>query len=154
MHPLFRPELIGLGLSFAAASCASVPPRATLSAPAHPAPTLAAPAPFAPVSAPAAVYRNPRIGQVQLRAHLDAAGRLLGPQVMYQVVEPGGWNVDAVENGPDEIVPARAAPAEAGPKIEVTGLMREDERPLAEARAREGQAAVFDAEAGWLLVPR
>ena len=36
---------------------------------------------------------------VYLRAYQDAAGRLFGPQVMYQVIEPGSWNVDAIEQG-------------------------------------------------------
>ena len=57
------------------------------------------PVPPALGSPPEPIYRSPKIGVVQLGAHLDAEGRLLGPQVMYQVVDPGGWDIDALDGG-------------------------------------------------------
>ena len=139
-----------------------------------PPPTLSA--------APEPVYLNPKIGIVHLRAHQDAEGRLLGPQVMYQVTDPGGWNVDAVEKGRGYIpavnvevppnagspyvVPASAAPPlppdsplidpEAAAKIVITGIMDPGEKSQAEAMARDagdGRIAVFDSQVGWLLLP-
>jgi hypothetical protein len=129
-----------------------------------------------------AIYRNPKIGLVYLRAHQDADGRLLGPQVMYQVIEPGGWNVAAVEQGGGYIpamnleVPLSqgspsAAPARtiqpladsnplldpaAAAEITITGLMRLADQPEAEGLARRegvGVRAEYDAQAGWLLLP-
>ena len=138
---------------------------------------------YMPVAeAPKPIYRNPKIAAVILRSHQDAEGRLLGPQVMYQVTDPGGWNLEAVENGrgfiPEanvEISPgiadAGVAPAREEPplprdaplldpdraaRITITGLMREEDRPRADALARqvgEGTEAVFDPSAGWLLIP-
>lgn len=128
------------------------------------------------------LYRNPRIGVVYLGAHQDAAGRLLGPQVMYQVIDPGGWNLSAIEQGNAYIpaanidgaanaagpllIPMRDAPedpattplldAKAAAGITITGLMNAGDRAEAEAMAkRAGGAlvAVFDRQAGWLLVP-
>jgi hypothetical protein len=134
------------------------------------------------VEAPEPVYRNPKIAMVTLRAHQDAEGRLLGPQVMYQIAEPGGWNIEAVERGRGFVpaanleaqanangsgfVPGREIPSvppdaplldpERTARITITGLMREEDRVEAEARARQagqGTAAIFDREAGWLLIP-
>jgi hypothetical protein len=131
---------------------------------------------------PESIYRNPRIGVVYLRAHQDAAGRLLGPQIMYQVVEPGGWNLQALESGDGYVpaanleapantgsplvVPAAQVPSspadaplldpEAASRITITGLMDPGDRPEAEAmagRAGRACAAVYDRQAGWLLVP-
>jgi hypothetical protein len=119
---------------------------------------------------------------VTLRAHQDADGRLLGPQVMYQVVDPGGWNVDAVDRGhgyipsvnvevpPGQVspyvVPARGltplAPSDplldpaAAAEIVISGLLRPDDQPAAEGLARRqgaGWTAVYDEQAGWLLLP-
>jgi len=108
---------------------------------------------------------------VYLRAHQDAEGRLLGPQVIYQIVEPGGWNVEALDapaRPPPPLSPSPAAappPAEApsllldpakAARITVTGLMQREDRPQAEAQAQAaggGRTAVYDAEAGWLIVP-
>jgi len=107
-----------------------------------------APAPPAPET-PAAVYRNPRIGKVLLRAHQDAEGRLLGPQVMYQVVEPGGWNLEALD------APAAPVGQPAG-GIVLTGRMDPGERAAAAAQAAQrgaGWTALFDPQAGWLLLP-
>ena len=50
----------------------------------------------------ACVNELDRVGRIGLKnfgAYQDAAGRLFGPQVMYQIAEPGGWNLDAVEDG-------------------------------------------------------
>jgi hypothetical protein len=106
------------------AGCASAPSSAQL-----PVPVVLAPAP-APAAetpqGPTAIYRNPRIGKVYLRAHEDASGRLLGPQVVYQVIEPGGWNVSALEQG---------------------------EPRAADPRLREGPGTVMDPAAGWMLEP-
>jgi len=133
-------------------------------------------------AAPEPVYRNPKIGMVYLRAHQDAEGRLLGPQVMYQVVDPGSWNIDAVEQGHGYIpsvnlevppnqgspyaVPARGiGPLEptsplldpaAAAEIVITGLMRPDDKPAAEELARRqgaGATALYDEQAGWLVLP-
>jgi len=74
----------------------------------------AAPPPAAPPPALAAstpVYRNPTIGVVYLRAHQDVEGRLLGPQVMYQVVDPGGWNLEALDGGHGSVLPSNREPS-------------------------------------------
>lgn len=146
-----------------------------------PVPTLSPSAPARPTSVPpveAAVYRNPTIGVVQLRSYQDADGRLFGPQVMYQIVEPGGWNVEAAEGksslvakkeipSPTLSSPALMAenfsvadrplldPAQAD-DIVLTGLMRESDRPQAEAMARNtgDRSAIFDRDAGWFLLRR
>lgn len=124
-------------------------------------------APPSIVAEPQPVYRNPKIGVVYLRAYQDAQGRLMGPQVVYQVTDPGGWNIDAVERGGGlpyaaPVRPASPAPdsplleADQAQRITVTGLMREEERNEAEAmaaRAGSGCSAVFDRQAGWLLIP-
>jgi len=171
----------------AAAGCVAPPPPAAVPAAPPPAPPAApAPPPLAPAAVlpnpTAPVYRNPKIAMVYLRAHQDAAGRLLGPQVMYQVADPGGWNVEAVDQGRAYIpavnleippgqgspyvvparevppAPARAAlldPAQAG-QITFTGLMRREDQARAEALARDagsGRTAAFDPEAGWILLP-
>jgi hypothetical protein len=116
---------------------------------------------------PEPIYRNPRIGVVYLRAHQDAEGRLLGPQVMYQVVDPGGWNIQALESGagylPSTNVQVPSVPEDeplldpdAARSITITGLMAPEDRPEAEAMAgRTGGpcAAVYDKQAGWLLIP-
>jgi hypothetical protein len=72
---------------------------------------LPAPVAVPPPALPAAgesgrlpVYHNPKIGKIYLRAHEDANGRLVGPQVIYQIVEPGGWNVAALEQSAPTIV--------------------------------------------------
>lgn len=129
-------------------------------------------------TAPESVYRNPKIGVVYLRAYQDAAGRLFGPQVMYQITEAGGWNLDAVENDRTLAdasfeIPARSlaiAPARGAPErpadsplldpakaaqITLTGLMRQEDQEQAEAMALQAgdRVAMFDAEAGWLLMP-
>jgi hypothetical protein len=131
---------------------------------------------------PEAVYRNPKIGLVYLRAHQDVEGRLLGPQVMYQIVDPGGWNTEAVEEGRGFIpvanqevppgpglpsaVPARVVPslADSSPLLDpvaaadivITGLLRLEDKPAAEELARKqgpGARAQYDEQAGWLLLP-
>jgi hypothetical protein len=185
-NPGFQ-KAAALALLGFAAGCTSRPlPTAPLAAPP---PSPAAP-PAAPPLAPAAllpiasspVYHNPKIAMVYLRAHQDADGRLLGPQVMYQVADPGGWNVEAVDQGKAYIPsvnleippgqgspyvvpareipppPARAAlldPAQAA-HITFTGLMHREDQMQAEALAREAGPecrAAFDPEAGWILLP-
>jgi len=105
--------------------CASAPRTVALPPP----PIVLTPVPTLPPEAeqgPGAVYHNPRIGKIYLRAHEDANGRLLGPQVIYQIVEPGGWNVAALDQG---------------------------EPRAADPRLREGPPAVLDPAAGWMLEP-
>jgi hypothetical protein len=118
------------------------------------------------------VYRNPKVGVVYLRAHEDTEGRLLGPQVMYEIVDPGGWNIDAAEQergfipasnsekqprgAPDSSVDSPLLDPDLAARITITGLMRLENRDEAEAlarNARDGRIAVFDDQAGWLLVP-
>jgi len=95
---------------------------------------------------------------------------------MYQIVEPGGWNVEAAESksslgAKNEIpVPTLSTsslvaenssvsdrplldPAQAD-DIVLTGLMRESDRPQAEAMARNtgNRSAIFDRDAGWFLL--
>jgi hypothetical protein len=169
--------------------CSSPPVGAHLPAPlpaaTGPALVVEAPPPARPTPAiaPEPVYRNPKIAMVYLRAHQDAQGRLFGPQIMYQVIDPGSWNVDAVEQGKGYIsavnlevppsvgspyvVPAREVPASppasplldpaAAAKITLTGLGRPEDKPQAEALARragDGCTAIYDDQVGWLLVPR
>jgi len=173
-------------LPLLAAGCASQRQAAPTAHEAGPlAPSI--PKPESPIPVPAAeapqpIYRNPKIAAVTLRAYQDAEGRLFGPQVMYEVTDPGGWNLGALENGtgfvpatnlgvPPSVEPAGIAPAREAPplprdaplldpdraaRITITGLMREEDRARAEALARqagEGTAAVFDPSAGWLLIP-
>ncbi|MDP3072645.1 MAG: hypothetical protein Q8N18_20290 [Opitutaceae bacterium] len=164
----------------AVAGCQTVAPSA-LSAEPPPVPALAPSAPARPTSAPpaeAAVYRNPKIGVVQLRSYQDADGRLFGPQVMYQIVEPGGWNVEAAESksslGTKSEIPAPtlSTPSlmaenasvsdrplldpDQADDIVLTGLMHESDRPQAEVMARTtgDRSAIFDRDAGWFLLRR
>ncbi len=159
--------------SSTAAAAKNVPVSATMS----PA-TTETPATVTPPTEPDSVYRNPKVGVVYLRAYQDAAGRLFGPQVMYQVTEPGAWNLDAldrssriadtnIESSPRSVViaPARDAPeipknsplldADKAAQIVLTGLMRQEDQTQAEAMARQAgdRIAMFDTEAGWLLMP-
>jgi hypothetical protein len=119
------------------------------------------------------IYRNPKIGVVYLRAHQDEQGRLLGPQVMYQVTEPGGWNVDAAGREVPALPASNAEEPETSPqplpadsplmdpgqaaRIIITGLMDPGDKAQAEAMARragEGRVAFFDDQAGWLLLEK
>lgn len=164
----------------AVAGCRTSTPN-LLPAASQPVPILAPSSLAAPVSVPAGeatVYRNPTIGVVHLRSYLDAEGRLFGPQVMYQIVEPGGWNVEAAESKsplrakneirsptlsnsplkPETIsAPDRPLldPTQIG-DIVLIGLMRESDRPQAEAMARKAgdRDAIFDRDAGWFLLRR
>ena len=152
-------------------------------------PVSAATRPVAPAnggsvieSAPEPVYRNPKIGIVYLRPYEDTKGRLFGPQIMYQVTDPGGWNLEAVQQGNGyipavnaEIPPGSPSPYAARARelkppppekplldpaaaahIVMTGLMRPEDRGQAEAMARQagaGFSAIYDSEAGWLILP-
>ena len=160
------------------AGCRTVAPIAL---PVEPPPTLSPPTPTRPTSpstVEAAVYRNPTIGVVQLRSYQDADGRLFGPQVMYQIVEPGGWNVEAAESksslgakneipSPTPASPPLKAENSSAPDrplldpaqadyIVLTGLMRDSDRPQAEEMARNSgdRSAIFDRDAGWFLLRR
>ena len=170
-------------LALVSSACTSVRHApATVKVAATSSPVSLPPAVTVPPAHPEAVYHNPKIGVVYLRAHEDADGRLFGPQLVYQITDPGGWNVDALDQSGAYIpvtnleVPADAAspslaPARQAPpippdapmldpaksdKIVITGLMRKENQAQAEAMARrdgEGRVAVFDSEAGWLLMP-
>lgn len=89
-----------------------------------------------------------------LRAHQDAQGRLLGPQVMYQIVDPGGWNLAALDRAGEPGPPGDPpTPAEG---VVVTGRRHAEERAEAESQAAArgpGWTALFDPGAGWLLLP-
>jgi hypothetical protein len=137
---------------------------------------------YAPTAPNEPVYQNPKIGEVRLRAHQDSDGRLYGPQTVYQVTEPGGWNLDAVDQGKafipaanidvppnmgsPYVVPAKDVPplpadtplidTVQASEIILTGLMRHEDKDQAEAMARKaggGRMAVFDEQAGWVLMP-
>jgi len=121
----FTGFVLALAAVLSLLGCASAPPVVAQLA----APIVLTPVPTLPPEAaqgPSAVYRNPRIGRIYLRAHEDANGRLLGPQVIYQIVEPGGWNVAALDQG---------------------------EPRAADPRLREGPPSVLDPAAGWMLAP-
>ncbi len=154
MHRV-KDNLIAAALLAVAAGCAAPPPAPT----AAPAAVLPQPPPAAPPQAPdpGPVYRNPRIGVIYLRAHEDEEGRLLGPQAMYQITDPGGWNVDALDGG-NSPAPSAASPL-ADPVraagITITGLMDRGDRARAEGIAAAqgpGRVAVFDEQAGWLIL--
>jgi hypothetical protein len=155
--------LAGCGTASRPGAAAALPALA----PVGPPPAAAPPPPLPPAASP--LYRNPTIGMVYLRAHQDAEGRLLGPQVIYQIVEPGGWNLAALDAPARPLPPLAPAPPpapadspsplldpEQAARITVTGLMQKADRPQAEAEAGAaggGRTAVYDAEAGWLIVP-
>lgn len=90
---------IGAALLFALVTggCASVRPHAPAAAGVSLAAPASAPAPPSPDGPAQLLYRPPKIARIYLRAHEDANGRLVGPQVIYQIIEPGGWNLDALE---------------------------------------------------------
>ncbi len=120
-----RTMVVGAAAMVVLGGCASSRPvvLAPLPAPVALPPTAL---PVAGEGERAPVYRNPKIGKIYLRAHEDANGRLVGPQVIYQIVEPGGWNVTALEQG---------------------------EPRAADPRLRESAPTVVDPAAGWLLEP-
>jgi hypothetical protein len=121
----FRTILCGTAALLLLGGCASSRPivLAPLPAPvAVPPPAL----PAAGESGRLPVYHNPKIGKIYLRAHEDANGRLVGPQVIYQIVEPGGWNVAALEQG---------------------------EPRASDPRLRESAPTIVDPAAGWMLEP-
>jgi hypothetical protein len=87
---------------------------------------------------------------------------------MYQIIDSGGWDIDALDAGGSAVPPASVErPVSLGPpsaivdpalaaRAVITGLMAREDRPAAEALAAgrgAGWKAVFDREAGWLLVP-
>ncbi len=87
---------------------------------------------------------------------------------MYQVVDPGGWNLDALEQGrgaatspvgsqPVSGSESRLIDPDVAARAVITGLMRPEDRAAAEdmsERSRDETRAVFDEQAGWLLIPR
>jgi hypothetical protein len=121
---------------------------------------------------PISVYRNPTIEVVTLRSHIDELGRLLGPQIMYQITDPGGWNLDAIEQSGAVISTSRAQQnklntldsnqlqlIDAGhiEQVVITGYMDPKDRDKAEILRGSTHAdfgIIYDAETGWLLLPR
>jgi len=117
------------------------------------------------------IYRNPTIAVVELRSHIDEQGRLLGPQLMYQVIDPGGWNLDQVDKQGgrlrEMLVPSNPSPqkaADLGPilsqnilkEVIFTGIMQYSEKSLADAIRLSHNATfglLYDTKAGWLLIP-
>lgn len=175
-------SILGLGLAGCATMRRSASKPTAVAASIEAKPEVKTAQPVTLPSAPEAVYRNPKIGVVYLRAYEDGQGRLFGPQVMYQVTDPGGWNLEAVQQGNGYIpainvesapgmgsayvAPAREIKApptnqplldpDAAARIVMTGLMRPEDRNQAEAMARQagvGFAAIFDPAAGWLILP-
>lgn len=138
---------------------------------------------FTPASRGTPVYTAPKIVKVTLAAYEDEKGRLFGPQVMYQKVDEGHMNVEALNGNPDlayipseslVVPPGMGNPVSAAamerkaadeprmptdyydPRdITPTGLMsKEANRNEAERMAAAaGRRAVFDPDIGWLLVP-
>jgi len=119
----------------------------------------------------ASVYRNPTIAVVELRSHIDEQGRLLGPQLMYQVIDPGGWNLDQVDKQGgrlrDSLRPSYKNPQIATDlepilpenilkEVIFTGIMQYSEKSLADAIRLSHNATfglLYDTKAGWLLIP-
>lgn len=135
-----------------------------------------------PASRGVPVYVPPKIVKTVLAPYQDEKGRLFGPQVMYQEVQPGHMNVAALQNPdlayipPDNLVvppgmgnpvsaPAMQHAAVEAPRLPVdyidprdiltTGLLsRAENRAEAERLAKAaGRRAVFDPDIGWILVP-
>lgn len=135
-----------------------------------------------PASQGTPVFLPPKITKTVLAPYEDEKGRLFGPQVMYQVVQEGHMNVNALQNPdlayipPENIVvppgmgnpvstPAMQRAAEEAPRLSldtidprdvtVTGLLSKIEnRAEAERMAKAaGRRAVFDPDIGWILVP-
>jgi hypothetical protein len=120
-----RAVLCGTAVLLLLGGCASPPPVVLAPLPA-PAAVPSSALPLAGEGDRLPVYRNPKIGKIYLRAHEDANGRLVGPQVIYQIVEPGGWNVAAIEQG---------------------------EPRASDPRLRESAPTIVDPAAGWMLEP-
>lgn len=169
-----RDPRLTAAFALALAGCAAPAPIRTLAAPApgNPSPVVSAALPRPAAPPPTSLYREPRVGVVYLRAYQDAQGRLVGPQWICQVTDPGGWDLEAVERlngapptaGLAPALPAREPPPAESPlldarmagKIALTGLMTAGDRAEAEAMAARrgtGWSPLFDPQAGWLLVP-
>ena len=102
---------------------------------------------------------------------------MLGPQVMYQITDPGGWNIDSIEQDGTKmplfgdvlsLAALKQSPNNPSTKLEplldisqrskviITGLMDPMERSKAEAFRRETKSdsdLIYDPSAGWLLLP-
>lgn len=128
------------------------------------------------------VYKNPKIQATTLNAYKDEKGRLFGPQMMWEVVEEGGFNPTALDANPDlayippqnlVVPPGMGSPVSAVARrqavtprnrsilenrpdqVTVTGLaLRTDAAEAERMAAKSGKAAVYDSEVGWLLVPK
>jgi hypothetical protein len=128
--------------------------------------------PLQALNSDAPVYRNPTIAVVELRSHIDEQGRLLGPQLMYQVTDPGGWNLEVVDKQGGRIINSSAIKASQQqasnegietilPKnmlsaVIFTGCMQYDEKPQADIFRLAHDptfSLIYDPKAGWLLIP-
>jgi len=117
------------------------------------------------------VYRNPTVAVVELRSHIDEQGRLLGPQLMYQIVDPGGWNIDQVDKYGgrlgDETKSMNQNPLKSTEleailpqnklnEVIFTEVMQYSDKPQAELirlRNQPSFSLIYDSKAGWLLIP-
>ena len=128
------------------------------------------------------VYIGPKITQTVLAPYENEKGQLFGPQVMYEKVEEGRMNVNALQNPELAYIPqdnlvippgmgnpvsaaASQQAAQEAPRlptdyidprdIVVTGLLGKDSnKPEAERMAvASNRRAVFDPDLGWILVP-
>jgi len=121
---------------------------------------------------------------IHLEPYMDAEGNAYGPQVKYQIEDPGGWNMSALRNPSTAYVPTNMTPqmpqmsghvvAYTGQDrtpaptlslrelykiddIEVLGFVERSQEPLAaEAEKRKGNTHIryFDEKLGWMLIPK
>ena len=96
---------LNLVLALGYTGCHTPPPAAPLVIHASPAPVVLAPAPtaVAPRAASVPLYRPPVVVEVEARPYINAANELVVPGKRFVVVDPGGWNPEALEQ------PERAA---------------------------------------------
>lgn len=108
---LVHPKTLIPFVFLAAGGCASVHAPAAAAVSVAPRPSSGA-GPLESDGQAQLVYRPPKIARIYLRAHEDANGRLVGPQVIYQIIEPGGWNVGALDKSvpePERVIDPNAA---------------------------------------------
>jgi hypothetical protein len=83
---------------------------------------------------------------------------------MYQVTEPGGWNLEAIDQGRAYIPSVNSEAPDMGRRdspesgvaargCTITGLMTPADKDKAETMARKtGGTAFFDDQAGWVVL--
>lgn len=153
----------------------------------HPLPPPEAGAANRPYAVPASgqavpVYIPPKIVKTVLAPYQDEKGRLFGAQEMYEVIEEGRLNPEALERPDLAYIPPEnlivppgmgnpvSAPAmdrafQEAPRlpidlidprdITITGLLEQEENRSRAQRMADASAkrAVFDPDLGWVLVP-